>query len=214
MNKEAIMSTLPSSIASDEEVRTLAEVFVDRIVDMSTGAEQLILLEHLSDISETVLDLLAWQYHTDFYDNTLSRKRKEQMVREAILWHRKKGTAAAVKTMIKTVYNTGSLKEWWEYNAKPYHFKVELKGLSRGSDEQMRRLQDAINQAKNVRSHCEAIELKQDMVKRVYMGAAIKSRSVIKAAIQKPSQLHINPVKMYLGAYIMWRRPVISLVIK
>ena len=78
---------------------------------------------------EAVIDLLAWQWHVDFYEPfkpNLSLQTKRELVKSSIRWHRKKGTPWAVKEILRQLGFKAELKEWFELpaGAKPHTFSI------------------------------------------------------------------------------------------
>lgn len=70
----------------------------------------------LSLLDETLIDILAWQFHVDFYDPAKPLDFKRQLVQNAIQWHMRKGTVALVQEVLDTYWPGGaSLTEWFEY---------------------------------------------------------------------------------------------------
>lgn len=78
----------------------------------------------VDNASENILQHIAWQLNSElfFVGKTLSDKRK--LVKEAIRLHRKKGTKYAVEHAIQLILPNVKVKEWFEYNGEPYHFRV------------------------------------------------------------------------------------------
>ena len=67
---------------------------------------------------ESLLDLLAWQFHVDEYDIAKTYAEKLAMVKASIQIHRKKGTKWAVKRAVEAALQDTELKikEWFESN--------------------------------------------------------------------------------------------------
>lgn len=117
----------------------------------------------IDQCDERLLKILAQSFHVmgdegwDFA-NTLTEKRN--LVKNAILIHRYKGTKAALKRVLNVLNVTGSITEWFEYNGRPMYFRVLLevfdKPLSIDTELKLIRL---INEFKNVRSKLETIEI-------------------------------------------------------
>lgn len=78
----------------------------------------------VDNASENILQHIAWQLNSElfFVGKTLADKRK--LVKEAIRLHRKKGTKYAVEHAIQLILPNAKVKEWFEYNGEPYHFRV------------------------------------------------------------------------------------------
>lgn len=109
-----------------------------------------------------LLDELAWQFHTDFYDKSLNFHRRKELVRQSIKFHRTKGTPQAVIDILKTSFPSDTqLLEWFQYGGDPYHFKIiTSSALSVNMDAFMR----ALSTVKNVRSRLEAIEFYEAII--------------------------------------------------
>ncbi len=152
-----ISETIPSSIKSDEQVQALAKTFMAKILDIDSKIDMIRILPNLSKVSDEVLDLLAWQYSVDFYDESFSREIKENLVRKSIVWHMKKGTPGMLKEVITTLYSEANVLENWEYEGgEPYHFKVELTGYLMDV-ETRKKIDEYINEIKNTRSWLDEV---------------------------------------------------------
>lgn len=54
----------------------------------------------LAPLSEAELELLAWQFHVDFREVASTREQLAELVRDAIPWHRIKGTPASIRAAL------------------------------------------------------------------------------------------------------------------
>lgn len=113
-------------------------------------------------LEESLLDLLAWQFHVDEYDIAKTYAEKLAMVKASIQIHRKKGTKWAVKRAVEAALQDTELriKEWFEkdYNGSPFHFKAELMVL--GEEVFADHIELAariIESTKSLRSHCDGV---------------------------------------------------------
>ena len=103
-----------------------------------------------------LLDELAWQFHTDFYDKSLNFHRRKELVRQSIKFHRTKGTPQAVLDILKTSFPSDTqLLEWYQYGGEPYNFKI-ITSSTHTVD--MSLFLKALSTVKNVRSRLEAVE--------------------------------------------------------
>jgi hypothetical protein len=67
---------------------------------------------------EKLVDILAWQFHVDFYDEASTRdfEFRKRLVQMSIIWHKTKGTVALVQYVLDTYWPGGAtLSEWFEY---------------------------------------------------------------------------------------------------
>jgi phage tail P2-like protein len=110
------------------------------------------------NVSEEVLDMLAYEEHVDYYNRALSKAQKLVVVKSAIPIHRTRGTRGAVEHLVSDVFASATLKEWFEYAGSPYKFKISV-DYSEAVATQINELRRLIDSVKNTRSHLEAIEL-------------------------------------------------------
>ena len=78
----------------------------------------------LSRIPEAVLDLMALEFNTQYYDQNLKREVKEGLVAQTLTWYMHAGTPSVLREFLATVLQGGDLQEWYEYDGEPYYFKA------------------------------------------------------------------------------------------
>ena len=71
-----------------------------------------------------ILEHIAWQLNSELFFVGKTLAEKEQLVKEAIKLHRKKGTKYAVEKSIQMIIPNAKVEEWFEYDGNPYHFRV------------------------------------------------------------------------------------------
>lgn len=157
MNKiEEALKLLPISLQSDSYVVASYEATIIQLRQLYDAAEILFDLVNIDKVPEELLDLLAFEKHVDFYDETLLVQQKRELVKTSVGWHRKKGTRWAVEHVVSMVFEDASVTEWFEYMGKPYFFKIKVDINQPGSILQLKRL---INATKNKRSWLDNITL-------------------------------------------------------
>lgn len=106
------------SISYDRQVQAGCTAFDAQcyeIIDETPVVIFIPLILQLAD--ETLVDILAWQFHVDFYDPTKPLAFKRQLVQNAIQWHMRKGTVALLQEVLDTFWPGGaSITEWFEYD--------------------------------------------------------------------------------------------------
>jgi phage tail P2-like protein len=121
---------LPSSIASDPQVGAASEALDQELQSVSYDTREALIVSRIDELSEPVLDLLAWQWHVDFYEptnNTLEVKRN--LVKTSILAHMRKGTKWAVQGICSLVFGEMLVEPWYEYGGGPYWFRISTEVL-------------------------------------------------------------------------------------
>ncbi len=156
--KDTLLKTLlPSSIASDKAVQNVCDSVQDLLIRNYEDTFGLLLLPNIDNLSEALIDELAWQYHVDFYRDNFPVETKRTLVKTAIERHRKKGTVAAVEEVVKTMYNDAIVEEWFNYEAEPYHFRVVMKATDPAPPLTLQEVFLLIDMYKSYRSHLDGI---------------------------------------------------------
>lgn len=166
------METAPSSITMDERLKKMLEALGMEYQEMFALCDYLHLIANLDQLPSDVIDLLAWQWHVDFWDSTLPLKTKIQLVRNSIPWHRKKGTPAAVEEMVATVLGDAKVTEWFEYGGEPYYFRIETTDSIQDA-KIYDRIIELVNATKNVRSWLEKITVYSEQYLNLYWGGGL-----------------------------------------
>lgn len=158
VNSVKLHDILPSSLSDDKTISDIIKSLDGIFSDIDKEIELIKLYENLDSQPTEVLDLLAWQYHVDFYDYSYSDEVKRNLIRQSIAWHRRKGTPSAVEDMVTTIYSSAEVQEWWEYGGQPFHFKVNIYGEEITDPVSLNNLRDSVYAVKNARSVFDGFE--------------------------------------------------------
>lgn len=150
---------LPRLLERDERLWAAREAIEPQLALLSKAALECLHLPRLRELPEPVLDLLANQYHADFYEPIgMDTDTKIALIEDALHWHFRKGTASAVEEIARKVYRLAEVSEWFEYGGEPYFFRI-MQDIT--SDDEpvdaitLDRLRLAVNASKNARSWLE-----------------------------------------------------------
>ena len=165
------MDLLPESLTRDPQIQACIEGLDEELRKLSNDIHETLLISRIDELSEDILDLLAWQFHLDFYQPTeLNIETKRQLIRESIADHRIRGTPAAVEKLLTTVFKNAQVKEWWEFDGNPYEFRIEQLGRSLATEQDYADFEKALDVAKNVRSHLESFTVKFIRILEFFIG--------------------------------------------
>jgi P2-related tail formation protein len=78
----------------------------------------------IKKVPEAVLDLLALELNTQYYEQTMPRTLKEGLIVQTTAWYMRSGTPGVLKEFLSAVLDGGEIKEWYQYNGAPFHFKA------------------------------------------------------------------------------------------
>ena len=95
---------------------------IARIYDLSQRCR---MLAGIDAIGEDVLDLLAIELQSIYYDTSLPIDKKRDIIRSTLRWYWYGGTKASVEDYIRVIFGGGSVTEWYEYGGSPYTFRVD-----------------------------------------------------------------------------------------
>ena len=179
MSKEllhtSLLDILPQNLLRDEQIKAAAQALDAELQKITEATKEVLLLPRLGKLSEAVIDLLAWQWHVDFYEPTLGIGVKRRLVRESIAMHRIKGTKAAVELALRMIYYTGEVTEWFEYGGEPYYFRVSSIRPDNVRSEELSNVLRLIYMMKNERSWLENIDFVRPVRIGMYYGALSSS---------------------------------------
>ena len=105
----------------------------------------------IETLPERILDALAVELRTQYYDETLPLSVKQGLVKGTMVWYNKAGTVSAVQEMIDKVFNSGYVLEWYETGGQPGTFQISTSALI--TPELITQFSEAVKNVKNVRSH-------------------------------------------------------------
>lgn len=154
----SLVDILPDNLLADTQVYAAAKALDDELQRVTVATWEALHLPRLDELPEAVLDLLAWQWHVDFYEPMgMSVETKRSLIRKSIAWHRMKGTPAAVEEVVTAAFEKATVSEWFDYGGSPFFFRVTTEDATTDTQtiDAMRR---SIETVKNVRSVLEGIQ--------------------------------------------------------
>ena len=124
-----------------------------RIIDQAQKTRALALIDELS---EQILDILAVELRTPFYQEDFTIMTKRELIKDTLFFYTYMGTPEAVNRMLSAVSPGSCIKEWFEYGGKPYCFRAEINtDISVNVD--IRKIVRTINTYKRLSAHMDAL---------------------------------------------------------
>jgi len=154
--ESSVLDLLPPNLKNDPDMIAASKAVDNQFLLAVNEVNKCILLPNLDTLPSDVVDLLAWQMHVDFYDNTLDLAVRRDLVRNSIRWHKQKGTPKAVEELISTVFDSGEVDEWFNYGGEPYTFQVITTNETVTMDKAEQFIR-ALNSVKNERSWLDKV---------------------------------------------------------
>ena len=121
---------IPPSISGDRHIQSIISAIDPELQNVSHDIREAFIISRINELPEEVLDLLAWQWHVDFYDIARTLEAKRAMVLKSIAWHRKKGTRGAIIEALEMLGVEAKFTSWQDLQdegVQPYTFVIDAK---------------------------------------------------------------------------------------
>ena len=115
---------MPENLASQVETKAFAYAVGRQIEKLCAYSDAARTYASIATMPEWLLDYMAVELRTPSYDENYSLKTKRALIQGSILFYTQMGTPAAVNRIIETIFETGYIEEWYEYDGDPHHFRA------------------------------------------------------------------------------------------
>ena len=115
---------MPENLASQVETKAFAYAVGRQIEKLCAYSDAARTYAAIATMPEWLLDYMAVELRTPSYDENYSLKAKRALIQGSLLFYTQMGTPAAVNRIIETIFETGYIEEWYEYDGDPHHFRA------------------------------------------------------------------------------------------
>ena len=119
-----LLALQTKAMQSDPTTIGLCAALTPQLNMVSNQVDSILIYSNIEKLPHEVLDILAWQFHINWYVATAELETKRRLIKNAFKVHKSKGTPYAVEQVIQDMFGDGFVTEWFEYGGEPYHFKV------------------------------------------------------------------------------------------
>jgi len=183
---------------SVKELQHLVDTFDASFEGLKNRIIKVLIYPRIDEIEdEKLLDLLAWQFHIEGYEQAKTLQEKRNLIKRAIELHRYKGTPYAIKKVFRALNLDATLQEWFDYHGDPYKFKVLVKSVIQ-DEATYRKLIELINEYKNVRSWLDAIGFHREYTQTLYYAFAQKNGKHYHISLHVDTS--VEPYTLYAGS--------------
>lgn len=162
---------MPGNITKKPEVKALSYALQQACRLLYRYSRRLYIYTNLDEQPEEIIDLLASELRTQYYRSTLDLATKRRLVENTLIWYMSAGTPEAVEELVAAVFGEGEVNEWFEYDDKPYYFKIKTNAIL--TLEMNDFFSIMIRRVKNTRSHLRAIDIHRTVNHELFSGAAV-----------------------------------------
>lgn len=115
---------MPENLAGQAETQAFAYAVGRQIEKLCAYSDAARTYAAISTMPEWLLDYMAVELRTPSYDENYSLNTKRALIQGSLLFYSQMGTPAAVNRIIETIFQTGYIEEWYEYDGDPHHFRA------------------------------------------------------------------------------------------
>ncbi|MEG1987977.1 MAG: phage tail protein I [Oscillibacter sp.] len=148
---------LPENMASQPEAQAFAAAVGQQVKKLCAYSDGIRVWAAIDSVPEKVLNYMAIELRTPGYDENFPIGTKRKLVSGTIEFHMKMGTVYAVKTALGSVHPQSEIEEWFQYDGKPFHFRVVLDVTSSKAPEDYFTIQKAVDCCKRLSAHMESL---------------------------------------------------------
>lgn len=168
-----LLRTLPPSLQKDERMKSLAAVIANELHNTLGMVKQNVIYARIDELSEEVLDALAYDLHVDWYDYNYPIEAKRAVIKDSVKVHMRLGTTYATVTALGSLHPESEVEEWFKYDGQPFFFRIVLDVTHSRVTASYSEIAKAINFYKSLRSKLEGGE--NGIIYRSRSGIEIKT---------------------------------------
>lgn len=120
------LTTFPPALKQDEKMLALGRLVAEELHITAEETKKNIIYANIENLSETWLDVLAYDLHVDWYDYDYPIEAKRAIIRDSVRVHQKLGTKAAVEMALGGIHPQSEIEEWFTYGGSPHRFRIVL----------------------------------------------------------------------------------------
>lgn len=121
---ETLFEAFPLALKNDPKMVLLARVLALWFAKHLEEIPKEIVYKNIDTADEQLIDILAHDFHVEWYDYDLPLEAKREVLKRSFYVHRHLGTVAAVKVALSAIYPETLVEEWFQYGGDPYYFRV------------------------------------------------------------------------------------------
>ena len=180
--KDALLSDiLPHSLLGTVDMDAYAMTLRDAIRIILGMSEKTMVYYNFDKQSEKIVDLMALEWRTQFYDGEMELERKKELVKNTLPWYLIAGTDGAVNGLLETLFGNGRIVPWYEYGGQPYHAKVSAN--IEYSEDIMEKFDTMLRKVKKASTILDEIEMKNFTDARIHTGVFIQIQERVYFAV-------------------------------
>ena len=182
---------MPENLAEQTEIQALAYAVGKQVEKLLAYADGARTYAAIYAVPEKVLDLLAVELRTPYYDENFSLPTKRALIQETILFYTQMGTPAATEKIVSSIFGRGYIKEWFEYNGEPHHFRVIGENME-AVEKLLGEFLNVLRAVKRLSSWLDSVTVLQRHEHHLYTGFAVRVGRIVSLGCEIPAVLDVT----------------------
>ena len=148
------------------DTRCLSYALKMAMQQLQEYSESIIIHYNVDNMPEELLDYLAVEKALPYYDGSYNIDLKRKLVQEGLSWYFMAGTKKGVEDLIQTIFGSGNIKEWFEFDEPEQNkgtFDIDICGENITPDA-VERFTKILKNAKNVSRHLRNVTENHDVL--------------------------------------------------
>lgn len=181
LDAATLLQAFPMEVSETSRMAMIAAIVAEELQSLSEDHDLLAIYTQIDELDSTMLDILAIDFKIDWWDANADLEKKRDTFKSCFTIHRKLGTIGAVRQAISDMYSTAQIKEWFDYNGLPYHYKLEI-GLGEqfGTSEIIGSILYRSQFYTNVRSVMDGIAFQSQRTRKLFYGCALMTGTKVR----------------------------------
>lgn len=188
---------LPEPMKRDDGTAAMARVAAEELERRGIESGLPRLWGRFDDMAGDLLDILAEDLGLTWYDSDAPAAVKRELLKNSGQVFRRLGTKWAVENVIGTYFGEGFVREWFEYDGEPGHFRVYSSNPS-VNQERLEEFLSLLERVKRTSAKLDGIFISLTGQTPIYAGVAVRETSTeryeIGGGAVRPAQSRLAPV--------------------
>ena len=167
---------LPEPMKRDDGTAAMARVAAEELERRGIESELPRLWGRFDDMDGDLLDILAEDLGLTWYDSDAPAAVKRELLKNSGQVFRRLGTKWAVENVIGTYFGEGFVREWFEYDGEPGHFRVYSPNPS-VNQERLEEFLSLLERVKRTSAKLDGIFISLTGQTPIYAGVAVRETS-------------------------------------
>lgn len=132
-------------------------------------SDRLLIWSSLDTVPEDILDALAIEMRVIAYDESFSKVKKSELIKNAFLVWTKSGTKKSLEDVAAAIFENASIVEWFDYGGDPSHFRIHTTNPN-VADAELNRLREVVRDYKRLSSTLDEVYIDYFEKENIYFG--------------------------------------------